>query len=518
MMKKLLSYLTVIMGISLLNSTTAAQQAVFNKVYYNPEEGFYLLGSDRCADNGYILAGIKQNNSGHLIKTDSSANPEWARQINVAEFNFEIRDVICNPDSTIVSAGIVDASSDLLNIIKWDKGGDTLWSKNIEGLSYIEELRINRSYSGGYLITASNIAFKLHDDGELEWSKRYLSDDHLIYLSSIAELPGNNLIMCGYRLNKTTNVRNLIVIQTDENGNVVWAESLSESGAYTYSEAEDIAVTQDGIVLYSKYSGNYLYNGGLIKLEFDGYPVWAKNYALYVYQTWKNTRKNFTLTHDGGFAIVSSFGNEGQLMKTDQSGTPQWVQSIFMEAVNVVASNDHGYMVLGNGPVVGLKKVPDNIPQIGVYKTDSLGNGGDCIYPLIIQEEEFTTLFENFTVLASDFGNLAKITLSINDFQFLTEDTCVAYTGSIKDYQTMKETLKISPNPASTVISVESGLSLNPGSTLEIISASGSLIRKILYTNNPFPVSLTELPNGIYLLRLINNQQYLTGKLVVDHK
>ncbi len=82
----------------------------------------------------------------------------------------------------------------------------------------------------------------------------------------------------------------------------------------------------------------------------------------------------------------------------------------------------------------------------------------------------------------------------------------------------MKETLKISPNPASTVISVESGLSLNPGSTLEIISASGSLIRKISYTDNPFPVSLTDLPNGIYLLRLINNQQYLTGKLVVDHK
>ncbi|MBK6964490.1 MAG: T9SS type A sorting domain-containing protein [Bacteroidales bacterium] len=511
-------------------SSSMAQQPVFNRVYYNLEEGFHILGSDKSADNGYILGGIQYSGSGHVIKIDSAGNPEWAKQVSTSEINFEIRDVICNPDSTIVSAGVVNSNTDLLNVIKWAKSGDTLWSKNIEGLNYIQELRIKRPSSGGYLITASNsdyyslsnvegIALKLNDTGELMWSKRYTSDDHLIYLSSIAELPDNNLIICGYRSSKTTNVRNLSVILADENGNVLWAESLTESGGYTYSEAEDIAVTQDGIVLYTNYYGNFLSNGGLIKMDFAGNPLWAKNYSLENYHIWSNSRGNFAQTPDSGFAIVSSRGGDGQLLKTDESGIPLWSQAIFMDPIDVNVSSDHGYMVLGNGPIPGLKLIPENIPQIGAYKTDSSGNGGDCVFPLIIQSEDYTAVFENFTVQASDIGNLVNYSVSINDFQFLVEGTCVAHPGNLKHHESGKKKLKLYPNPSNGSFSIELPANMNMESAvLQITGYDGQLVyatKEPSFIRNG--INPGYLPDGIYLVRLITEKNSFSGKLIIKH-
>ncbi len=520
-------FLILIACLLVIVSTSTAQQTVFNKVYYL-DEGIHVLGSDTSPDKGYVMVGKKYDDTGHLIKIDSAGSVEWTRQLSGTGNYAEIDDVVCNPDSTIVTAGFVYSMPDaLITVIKWDKYGDTLWSVNLEGLASIEDIRIRKSSTGGYLIVASNsfyyslsnvstLALKINENGDLMWSKTYTSNDYMIFLTSVGELSDNNLILTGYRRNNETNRDDLLIIKTDENGNVLWSEALSESVSYIGSEGVDIAVTQDGIVLFANFYNN---NSGLIKLDINGGPVWAINNFLNINSIWTNSRGTLSGTPDGGFVLISPGFMEGQLLKADDTGTPQWLQAVFMDAVDVAISSDGGYMVFGNGPIYGVKTAPDYIPQIGAYKTDETGNSSECVYPLIQQSELYTAIFENFNTLASDIGNPVSTTLSINSFTLSIEDTCVAFTGGIKETEKQCTRLNIYPNPTSGLFSINiaNGLIEKPDK-LVIISPSGNIIYS---TTDPSclrnGVNPGYLPDGIYLVRLISGNGAYTGKLLIRH-
>lgn len=524
-MKKVLPCLTGIL-VSMLCLTTNAQQTFFNKVYYDANDGISVFGADQSPDHGFVMVGKKHNGSGTMFKIDSTGQVEWARQLGSPGMSCELHDILCNTDSTIVTAGLLYRNSELkLSIIKWNSHGDSLWTKYFSGMEFADRVKISALANGGYLLTASingyysmsgirSLIIRLTEQGDILWSGTYTSTLYEITPMIARELPDGNLVIAGEARNVESYRSNAFVVKTDDNGIPVWSVIMQDTEESSYSSVHDVAVTVDGIIALAEAE----YRVTLIKLDFSGQTVWSQSYTGAGYSMWTSFPGNIVPLTDGGFILSYPGYFGGTMIKTGNNGDPVWQQFVFMDLLKVMPTGDGGYITFGNGPIYGLKKVPDFIPHAGVYKTDSVGYNEYCIFPMIVESYDFTAMFSNLNIETTQAGLSANATVSASSFPLITVENCVVYIGGLKDYGNIANSLTISPNPASTFISVDSGLPLIPGSELEIISASGSLIRKISYTNNPFPVSLTELPNGIYLLRLINNQQYLTGKLVVDHK
>jgi len=525
-MKNSSLFLLLSLVFSFVVSFSAAQQAVFNKVYFDEVSGFHILGSDIAPDHGYVMVGRKYDNSGHVIKIDSSGTIEWSRQVIASGDYSEIHDVICYPDSTIITAGVIYSPSvSSLNVIKWDRFGDTLWTRSISGIENIQHIKISRLGNSGLLIIASDmsyysvsnvnsLALKLSESGDLLWSKLYTSSEYIIMPEVMKELPGGNLVFAGYTENRETNEINLLICGTDESGNPAWSDILQNSIGSTYSEAYDISVTSDGFIVLAEVADRT----SLIKCESSGIPVWSRTYSWSGGSMWTNVRGNISSLPDGSL-IIGGSGYFGEIMKTDDSGVPQWLQSAFMEVVEVVPSWDDGYLAFGNGPVFGVKTIPNYLPQIGAYKIDSEGNGNSCINSLIQEMQNFSAAFNAINIQASDVGSVMNTSLTINSFPVLVEDTCVAFVGGVDNHDPDKNSLRIYPNPATEVFSIEIPVN-DPGDfgILEIINELGRLVYTSTdvtsFRNGIKPGYLSE---GIYLVRIISGNNAFTGKLVIKH-
>ena len=524
-MKKVLSCLTGIL-VSMLCLTTNAQQTFFNKVYYDANDGISVFGADQSTDHGFVMVGKKHNGSGTMFKIDSTGQIEWARQLGSPGMSCELHDILCNTDSTIVTAGLLYRNSELkLSIIKWNSHGDSLWTKYFSGMEFADRVKISALANGGYLLSASihgyysmsgirSLIIRLTEQGEILWSGTYTSTLYEITPMIARELPDGNLVIAGEARNVESYRSNAFVVKTDDNGIPVWSVIMQDTEESSYSSVHDVAVTVDGIIALAEAE----YRVTLIKLDFSGQTVWSQSYTGAGYSMWTSFPGNIVPLTDGGFILSYPGYFGGTMIKTGNNGDPVWQQFVFMDLLKVMPTGDGGYITFGNGPIYGLKKVPDFIPHAGVYKTDSVGYNEYCIFPMIVELYNFSAMFSNLNIQNTQAGYSSSASVEISSFPVITEDTCVVFTGGLNDHSTIAKALTISPNPATSLISVDSGIPFSPGSTLEIINASGSVIRKIPFSSDPLPVAVSNLPNGIYLLRLISKQQYQTGKLIIKHQ
>jgi hypothetical protein len=508
-------------------SPSIAQQPVFTKVYYDLNAGLHVYGADRSSDHGYVIVGQKyseEGNSGHIMKIDSAGTIEWAKSMHGLVDAGLIQDVLCEPDSTTITVGNTRITSAVvLNIIKWDKNGVPVWITNIGDFGSLRYLRIRKSINGGYLISGTNIfhsnpfvyqalLVRIDQDGNLLWSKTYNSDRQKESGFALGELPDGHIIMAGASAKSNPYEENMMIIKTDQFGSVVSSHIVLDAGI-PECEVIDLQVVPDGIVLFATFYGV----SGLVKVDSGFNMVWARQYGFFNYSMWIDVKGRMSTTYDGGY-ILGSPSNYGTLFKTDDEGIPEWQQNSFMDLVEVVQANDSGYMAFGNGPVYGWKTVPEHIPHIGAYKSDEAGNSVNCVSPSFAQMEEIEVSFTDFTILASDLGSIIDYDLLINDFELITEDTCVVYTSGIEKRDRGSQ-LKIFPNPANGIFSFELPDKISHTFLrLEILGSDGQVV---YVTNDPSclnnGIDPGYLPEGIYLVRLVSGNSAYTGKLLINH-
>jgi hypothetical protein len=108
---------------------------------------------------------------------------------------------------------------------------------------------------------------------------------------------------------------------------------------------------------------------------------------------------------------------------------------------------------------------------------------------------------------------------SIIDFQSFVSQKLYTYTeGSICDKKDLLD-FTISPNPAQFQAMIASEALSSADCTLTIYNAAGALIHtyKIDYRTTTFDFSTANLVSGAYLLRLTNDKNSVTKKLIVVH-
>jgi hypothetical protein len=499
----------------------SAQHSALNKVYYDMDYGIHTYGGAASPDGGFIITGIIYNSQGHVIKIDPSGIIEWVKAFD----NITFEDVICEQDSSVVAAGsYYQPGNSSLCLVKLSNQGDTIWTRNISVPYNPGHFHLQKSSDGGYLISASTenygnpslseaLLVKTSSEGNLNWARTFNTSTHLDFVYSVAELPDGNLMMCGESRSYNPFKSKLLLMVTDENGNLITSKVMEDS-TITRSIAIDIVIVEDGVVLYSLLNDEV----SAIKVDFDLNPVWSKRYLQYHYNIYTNKYGNLIKSIDGGFLLASPSNGFSSFIKIDSLGEMVWSQMVFMDLVEAMHAGEGGFMLLGNGPVYGVKTVPDYIPQIGAYRTDSTGNGGSCIYNNMNHHENYTPVFSDIIMQGASVGVQQNKTFTVSDFTLLNSDTCVAFTGNAESQSITKGKIRIYPNPAKDIFSIE--LPENSPNTfqhLEIYRTDGALVYRTTNTDCLTKgVSPGQLNNGLYLVRLHTSAGTFTGKLIIS--
>lgn len=510
----------IVLFLLALSHSISAQTDNYTRVLYNMEYGLHTYATTPSFDDGLYVAGQKYDNSGYLLKVDPVGFVVWSKKLSFENATVILSDVQTCSDSTIVTAGLIYSNNQTyLAIVRWDIAGDTIWTKTISwpDAIYIYEARLHVTasddilivgYTGPYNsgIIAETFAQRFTKNGNLLWSKKYYDLTFNIFGYSILELPDGNITIAGNTQNRSTNKGKWLSIELDPMGEVNSAFTMDGPDGWG-NKAVDLVAVDDGIVYYS-----YTYQGGLVKLDFNRNLLWARNFSFDNYSLYSNRQGNLIQTSDNGFIMSSG----EMILKTDAEGIPEFKQAVFMDVVDVAQNADNGFVVSGNGPMPGVKTVPDYIPQVGLYRTDAEGNSGECIYPLITQFISYTPSFTSLEINSITSGEITNLPLYSDDFELLNDSSCVAMSGGILKRPSKDCKLIISPNPVNSLMFTQlPGEDHTSIYKMEIFNSSGNVVWSgSKYLELESGINVSRFIAGIYFLRIQTDNEIYTGKFI----
>jgi len=521
-MKKLYFLIIALSVISGVN----AQQSTFSKVFYDDNGNDQAFSMAKAIGNYYIMAGISDQN-GLITEIDTGGNIIWSKKIgndNTTSFT----SVIPTNDSCFVLLGqCLNASHTASDIfyVKINSGGDTLWSKSIDLGNDLSPKSIQQTYDKGYIIcgtltpsssTPNTIMLitKLDATGNISWLKKITCGNFQNQAFSVKQMPDSGYVLTGYLENHNGTIFDIrgCLIRLTSNGTVSWARNTTQSNVFGL----DIIVTNDGLIcLIGLNNGN---GQVILKTDFTGNRLWSKHYANGFGPTANNqvTPKLFR-TFDNGFVYqTSSQFSPGQLYKIDSAGNSVWTKFLYLISTDVAETRDSGLLIIGNGPIYGVKSFPTSNLQIGIIKTDTAGNSiSSCIGNSGNAGTDTSSM--NFTSVAFSTATGGQVNILhpvITDFGLTTIEGCVSFFGDIKENQ-IENTVLIYPNPATDDITVEIP-DFSRDAAISIYNIQGKLIMQQQMSQVRSNVDISGLSQGLYMIKLITPEGIVTKKFIKD--
>ncbi|MBN1232722.1 MAG: T9SS type A sorting domain-containing protein [Candidatus Coatesbacteria bacterium] len=276
-----------------LVKTDANGNKLFEKTYaYTMHEdcGNFI---QETADLGFIICGYTGNAKAlfyiSLIKTDSSGNLTWSRQLgrNYNDYCYgncvrELSDgyIICGKITQIYTESYV-------YLVKTDLQGNTIWSKVFDKGSNAVGNSIQLTNDGGFIIcgtgynssTNSNDIYLIKTDssGNKIWDYCYGGNGINDAGFGVQQTSDNGYIICGCT-DSSTKVRDAAIIKVNSSGAYVWGSLI---GGNDLDEAHSIQIASDGYVLcgITKSYGAGATDVYLFKTDFSGNLRWQKTYG-----------------------------------------------------------------------------------------------------------------------------------------------------------------------------------------------------------------------------------------------
>lgn len=209
--------------------------------------------------------------------------------------------------------------------------------------------------------------------GQQQWSKTY-GGQAMEHGYDVISASHGGLLICGYTTSSGAGGKDMYIVKTDINGNVLWSKTYGGAGL---DIARSIVETGDGHYLIFGYTESYDVGKGdmyLIKTDTSGNVCWLKTYG----GTNAEMGRKIRLAADGNYLLLGLTGSKGagksdyNLIKTDTSGNILWDKtygnSNYQEAFDVIPTSDNGYVMVGHSDIHG-----SDLNQMYVVKTD--GNG-----------------------------------------------------------------------------------------------------------------------------------------------
>lgn len=276
-------------------------------------------------------------------------------------------------DGGYIVVGRAGDSADIW-LIKTDSSGNMEWDKTFGGSGLDLPGSVQQTSDGGYVVFAQTTSYgaggrdawliKTDSSGNKQWDKTFGGKEEEPSFSGQQTSDGG-YILAGSTSSYGEGSSDILLIKTDQNGNVLWDKTFGGSG---YDSANSVRQTTDGgyVIGGLTFVGANDQRGWAIKTDSSGNQVWTK-----VLSEGLVNIESVRQTADGGYIIVGS----GLLIKTDSRGDEEWRSRTFEigSEKSVQQTTDGGYIITGD-TFSGMKNATEHMSDVGLIKTDSLGN------------------------------------------------------------------------------------------------------------------------------------------------
>ncbi len=314
------------------------------RVLFNPDLGFYIAGFSNSFGNGDFDA--------YLVKTDVTGTEEWHKTYGKPSNWERINDAVMTLDSGIIMVGEVQPlngdNPDVL-IIRTDKNGDTLWTKQIgsTGIDRANTIIIsgnNYLIGGEWYVPDSSLVkgfvLEMNDLGQILWN------------NTISHLPGkyvvsdiskgiNKFYVAGYR-EQPNGKNNCYTGVYNDNGSLISHYTIVNSDGRT-EQFKEILFNQIknkvAVGYYTKNSSTFQDTFDVILAYFDAANVDWLNQFNSINNQGIDEINQLLATSDGGYIGVGMNSNTGNSQFTFNGGSNIYVMKVGPNDVYPVTIN-----------------------------------------------------------------------------------------------------------------------------------------------------------------------------------
>ena len=437
------------------------------------------------------------------------------------------------------------------------------------------------TYDGGYAITGFKTCsmfncqdfflLKLDSLGNVEWVRLYDEFGFDDQANSLIQTTDSGFVMTGFSSTPPNLGRNVRIVKTDKNGNLLWNRNYGNTGC---EEGYDVEQTFNGGFIIATQADT----GGtcneiqieLIKTDALGIIEWQTQYynagqgrAVAVEQT---ADSGFVCTGVTNFIITTTSGEDVFLLKTDKNGNEQWVKFYGNEGSergeDVIVSSDGGFVIAGYGGTTnalayviktdllgdtiwtqtyphwdqtyGAGIIEDNFSNYLITGNSAL-TGNSSLYLLKTNSVNGTKIWEktfkdtpnsntsaNSIALTQDGGYImCGITSGTPPTRVyvVKTDTAGLIVGINEITPTTTSTVNVYPNPFNNYTTVDLTELLLTNNSIEValMDLTGKLLFETTTTEHLFKLYNENYPKGMYLLMIKNETQLITTtKLIIN--
>ena len=316
-------------------------------------------------------------------------------------------------------------------LIKTDREGNELWNRTFGGNDDEEGYSVQQTNDGGYIIAGYTKSFgsggtdvlliKTDNSGNLIWMNTYggSSDDEGY---SVQQISDGNYIVGGATSSFGAGSRDVWLIKINQTGNVIWQKTLGGSSS---DGARSVHQTSDGGYIMTGWTYSYgpgaVGNVWLVKTDSLGNELWNNFFGG------SDVDRGYWVeqTSDGGFILTGYTESSGSglddmlLIKTDSLGTAEWTKTFGGSGRDygnsVQQTSDGGYIVVGY--------------------TLSFGAGGDDVYLVKTDTDGNEEWSSTFGGTYSDVGYCVRQT---NDDGYIITGHTLSYGAGLHDIWLIK--------------------------------------------------------------------------------
>jgi hypothetical protein len=404
-------------------------------------------------------------------------------------------------------------------LMKINASGDILWTKTISNTGYnLKAVSGEQTADSGFIISGYtnentapyNRAFVARTDvnGELLWTKIFTvgNNSHTAY--SVKQTADSGFLIIGNYLNCSPCYSDAFLIKLSPSGTVSWSKKYKATST-SYNYGYDFVNLADG------YLCNI--NSGLMKADFEGNVSWFKSYEQFYGNNCTNCPvPKLRNCSDSTYLLLRTdpWGMESSMLKTDPNGNILWVDNLFLSASDVIESNQKELLIVGNGPIMGLKGPGVFSPQIGLIQTNSDGIGLECSWPRFFTPLADTIIASAITFSEISGGTIKTISPIVASINILEYNGCVDYTGGIGELDKTKR-IKVFPNPAKETVVIDSEIGYKDA-ILMVYNASMQLIHQQSIKEKQTVLDISKFSSGLYFVKIKSDKTVGYSKFVKD--
>lgn len=381
----------------------------------------------------------------------------------------------------------------------------------------------NNNYVIGGGKTDTSLFFKTDSVGNILWS-RYFSPLQGGDVSAIIQTADSGFIVASGFYNNGA-----CLIKTDTNGIVLWAKSYVRPKGYITSviENSDNTLLISGITDSTQISP-FTSSLFLIKTSSTGNIIWAKIFGTNI--SFRNYKApTLKKTPDGGYIIIASlvrndfspalYKDDLALIKTDINGDTLWTRAhgspdvhIFDTEINVLLD---GYLIAA----ITNNAYPTYYYCSYLIRSDSLGHTASLC------EEYSPQISVNSFSVSDSIISLTTVPFVIDTTLYTANNSVtynIMYDGCYLNeiYEPIQEQdtiLSIYPNPCNGLFTLEiNNSTITTTTEIEVYNSNGQKIYSSSIISSSCNIDITGFAEGLYFIRVINENGIKVGKVMVE--